>query len=299
LGVGDPDTVLRLARRCDDLGIDTISAGGTIAWAMECVERGLLDGVVPGAAEPVRFGAAGALPTLLDSIAHRRGDLGDLLADGSRRAAARLGAGSDAWALHVKGLELPGYDPRGLKTLALGLAVTPRGACHNRSGAYEHDFGGQVDRFGADAARGRLAADAEDQAAVLDSLIVCKFIRKCFDDLYTDCAALYTCVTGCATSSDDLRRAGERISVLKKLFNVREGWTRADDTLPARILHERLADGPGAGEGLTESELSVMVQGYYAARGWTTEGHVPTAILESIDLSRLLDAERHAAPAVG
>src|SRR5205807_9016433 len=125
-----------------------------------------------------RFGDASGVLRALYAVAQRSG-IGDLLAEGSRGAAARLGGGSDAWAMHVKGLELPGYEPRGLKTMALGFATTPRGACHNRSGAYEADFSGAVDRFSAEVGRGTLVADAEDQAAVLDSLIVCKFIRKC------------------------------------------------------------------------------------------------------------------------
>src|SRR5687767_11910935 len=125
--------------------------------------------------------------------------------------------------------------------MALGLAVSPRGACHNRSAAYEHDFSAAVDRFAAEVGRGRLAAQAEDQAAVMDALIVCKFIRKCFDDFYDEAAQLYEYVTGWETGAEDLRRVGERVGALKKLFNVREGWTRADDTLPARILDEPLA----------------------------------------------------------
>jgi aldehyde:ferredoxin oxidoreductase len=289
VGVGDPNAVIRLARSCDELGLDTISAGGTIAWAMESAGRGLLAGDVPGAGGGrLSFGAAGVLPALLDAIAHRRGDLGDLLADGSRKAAARLGGGSDAWAMHVKGLELPGYEPRGLKTMALGFAVTPRGACHNRSGAYEHDFSGRVDRFAAEVERGRLAAESEDEAAVLDSLIVCKFVRKCFDDVYADGAALYQAVTGWETDADDLRRAGARINVLKKLFNVREGWTPADDTLPPRVLDEPLADGAGAGESLTRDELRLMIRGYYAARGWTEDGRVPEAQVRALGLDGAL-----------
>ena len=125
----------------------------------------------------------------IHAIAEREG-VGALLAEGSRRAAIEIGRDSSDWAMHVKGLELPGYDPRSLKTMALGLAVSPRGACHNRSGAYEADFSGEVDRFHGDAGRGALVAASEDFAAVLDSLIVCKFLRKCFTDFYTEAAEL-------------------------------------------------------------------------------------------------------------
>src|SRR6185437_10415812 len=115
-GVSDPDAVLAASARCDELGIDTISAGGTIAWAMECAERGLID------APWLRFGDADALLRALDEIGERRG-LGELLAEGSRRAAERVGAGSSAFAPHVKGMEMPGYEPRTLQAMALGLAV--------------------------------------------------------------------------------------------------------------------------------------------------------------------------------
>lgn len=285
LGIADPQAVLRLARRCDDLGLDTISAGGTLAWAMEAAERGVLP---IGVGEPrPRFGDAAGVAMLLEAIARRESTLGDLLAGGSRAAARQVGHGSEAWAMHVKGLELPGYEPRGLKTLALGFAVTPRGACHNRSAAYEADFSGAVDRFASDASRGRLAAAAEDQAAVLDSLILCKFIRKCFDDFYPEAAELLACVTGWDVTGAELRLAGERISTLKKLFNVREGWTRADDTLPPRLLDEPLPDGPGKGEGLTRAELDSLIESYYAARGWTRDGQVPVACLEALGLAEL------------
>src|SRR6266571_1984093 len=139
-GVSDPDAVLAASGLCDELGIDTISAGGTIAWAMECAERGLID------APWLRFGDGGALHRALTEIGERRG-LGDLLAEGSRRAAEHVGGGSSAFAPHVKGMELPGYEPRTMQAMALGLAVSPRGADHNRSGAYEADLSGQHDRL--------------------------------------------------------------------------------------------------------------------------------------------------------
>jgi len=256
---------------------------------MECAARGVHLGE-----DEVRFGEVDALSTTLVAIAHRSSVLGDLLAEGSRLAAERTGYGSSGWAMHVKGLEMPGYEPRGLKTMALGLAISPRGACHNRSAAYEADFSGAVDRFTAEIGRGRIAADSEDQEAVLDSLILCKFIRKCFDDLYAEAAEMYELVTGRPTSGDDLRQAGERITTLKKQFNVGVGWTRADDTLPERCLSEPLADGPGAGERLTRAELDLMIGGYYAARGWTQAGLVTSERWQALNLDLLCAAPRPA-----
>jgi aldehyde:ferredoxin oxidoreductase len=277
-GIDNPEVVLDAARLCDLYGLDTISTGGTIAWAMECSERGLLP-----QAQRLRFGEANALLDIIPAIATRR-DLGALLAEGSRRAALKVGNASEYWAMHVKGLELPGYEPRSLKSMALGLAVSPRGACHNRSGAYEADFSGTVDRFQADPRRGNLVSASEDFAAVLDSLIVCKFLRNCFSDFYSEAAELLRKVTGWNYSANELVRTGTRIHTLKKLFNVREGWQTKDDWLPERLLNERLPTGVGAGSGLSPDELRQMIQSYYQARGWDESGLVPEQRLADLCL---------------
>jgi len=186
--------------------------------------------------------------------------------------------------MHVKGMELPGYEPRGLKTMALGLAVSPRGACHNRSGAYEADFSGQVDRLRAEASRGGLVAASEDFAAVLDSLIVCKFLRKCFDDFYAETAELLRVVTGWDFSATEVRQIGERINTVKKLFNQREGWQPQDDWLPPRLLSELLPTGVAQGVGLAPAELHTMLQGYYNARGWDENGFVSAKKQKELNL---------------
>ena len=285
VGVADPNTVIRASRFCDDAGIDTISAGGTIAWAMECFDRGILT-EDDTAGLDLRFGNADALMTALRMIADREG-LGGLLAEGSRRAAGVVGNGSDAWAMQVKGLEMPGYEPRSLKTMALGLAVSTRGACHNRSSAYEADFSSAVDRLKADEQRGRITAAGEDFSAVLDSLIWCKFLRKAFHDLYEESAAIYERVTGWPMTADDLRQSGERINNLKKLFNIREGWTRDHDTLPPRVLDETLPTGVAQGVGLNRDDLDMMIGSYYSARGWTEDGLIPESKLRELGLRDL------------
>lgn len=279
-GISDPEWVLEAARLCDRYGLDAISTGGTLAWAIETGEKGLL----PEAHTlGLRFGHGEGVVAAIHAIARREG-VGALLAEGSRRAAIEIGSNSSDWAMHVKGLELPGYDPRGLKTMALGLAVSPRGACHNRSGAYEADFSGEVDRFHGDAGRGALVVASEDFAAVLDSLIVCKFLRKCFSDFYTEAADLLCHVTGWAYTGAELRRAGERIHTLKKLFNIRERWQPSDDWLPVRLLSERLPTGVGAGAGVSPDELREMVRGYYHARQWDEHGFVPESKLEELGI---------------
>ena len=289
-GVSDPDIVIRAAAICDDLGLDTISAGATVAWAMECFEQGLLATEDTGGVE-LRFGNGDALLQVLEDVGHRRG-IGKLLAEGTRAAAAVVGHGSAAWAMQVKGLEMPGYEPRSLKTMALGLATTPRGACHNRSSAYEADFSDRVDRLTVDETRGRIAADSEDFEAVLDSLIWCKFLRKAFHDFYEESAQVFTMVTGWEMTADDLRKCGERITNLKKLFNIREGWSRADDTLPQRTLEEPLPTGVAAGVGLTRQELDYMIAGYYLARGWADDGMIPGDKLAELGLGELAQGSK-------
>jgi len=271
-GINEREIVLEAAARCDDLGLDVISAGGTIAFAMECAERDLLEDA-PG------FGDGPGLLRLLDDIAHRRG-VGDLLAEGSRIAAARIGGDAPDFACQVKGLELPGYEPRALQAMALGLAVGARGADHNRSGAYEEDFRPGSDRLTADEAKGPAAARTENRAALLDSLILCKFLRGVFSDLEAEAATMLTAVTGWDVSRAELLETSERIVTLKKLFNEREGWTRSEDTLPARFLHEPLAapqagDAPADGVTLSPQDLDRMIRSYYRARGWSEDGRVP------------------------
>ncbi len=278
-GVSDPDAVLAASARCDELGLDTISAGGTIAWAMECAERGLID--VPW----LRFGDASALLRALDEIAAGDTPLGRLLAQGSRAAAAQVGQGSEAFAAHVKGLELPGYEPRTLQAMALGLAVNARGADHNRSGAYEADLGGELDRFAGGAGHAAAAIESEDRAAIMDSLILCKFLRGVFEDPFAEWAELLAAVTGWDVDGEELRRTARRIVIAKRLFNLREGWTPAEDWLPARFLEEGLELESGRRAELTPARLRAMIGAYYAGRGLDPEGLPTPGTRADLDLN--------------
>jgi aldehyde:ferredoxin oxidoreductase len=280
-GVSDPDAVLEASRRCDELGIDTISAGGTIAWAMECAERGLID------APWLRFGDADALLRALDEIGARDG-LGALLAEGSRAAAADVGQGSIAFAPQVKGMELPGYEPRTLQAMALGLAVNARGADHNRSGAYEADLSGRHDRLAGGEAHVAAAIETEDRAAVMDSLILCKFLRGVFTEPYREWARLLSAITGWEVDGEELEATAKRITLAKRAFNAREGWTRADDGLPERFLTESLEVASGRAAALTRKRLDDMIESYYDARGLDTSGVLTPAQIEDLRLGVLV-----------
>jgi aldehyde:ferredoxin oxidoreductase len=256
-GVRDGTAVLRASKRCDEVGVDTISAGGTIAFAMECVERGLLD------EDWLTFGSGDAVLKAIDLIGSREG-IGDLLAEGSRRAAMTIGHNTIAFAPQVKGLEIPGYEPRALQTMALGFAVGSRGADHNRSGAYEVDFSDKVDRRHATLDAVRHAIETEDRAALMDSLILCKFLRGVFSDFYGEAAEMLRRVTGWDVTARELHETACRIVAAKREFNVLAGWTAEEDTLPERFLSAPLPNDPAAR--LTPERLQQLVAEYHRLR---------------------------------
>jgi aldehyde:ferredoxin oxidoreductase len=230
---------------------------------MECVERGWWD--VPW----LRFGDGLAVLRAIDLIGRREG-LGKELGEGSRRLAHQIGPRSLAIAPQVKGLELPGYEPRALQTMAIGFATGTRGADHNRSSAYEADFSERVDRRCLSEASATNAVESEDRAALLDSLILCKFLRGVFQDFYAEAAEMLALVTGWDVTAEELHHTARRIVAVKKLFNIRAGWTPSEDTLPDRFLQQAPADDPASR--LSKDQLAQGVRAYNLARGWTAEG---------------------------
>lgn len=287
LGISYFPAIIRLAELCDRNGLDTMSTGVSIGWAMEAYERGILNASECDGLD-LHFGNHEAAVALVPKIARREG-LGNLLAEGVKRASAQLGRGSDQFAMHIKGLEMPGYDPRSLKTFAMSLAVGTRGGCHNRSLAYEADVKGEVNRFTAEKGRGKIASEKEDLAAVYDDLVLCKFLRGCFKDFFAEASELYTLVTGIPMSPAELKQLGERTVNLKKAFNIREGWTRADDDLPYRLTHEPIPDGPAKGHYITPEELRLEIDDYYEARGWTANGLIPRQKLRELGMDDIAE----------
>jgi aldehyde:ferredoxin oxidoreductase len=281
-GVDDPEAVLCAANACDEAGLDTISTGATIAFLMECSEKGLIAERLEPSQRALRFGDGRAVRDAIDALLERRGVLGELLALGSRRAAEQIGGVSQEFAPHVKGLELPGYDPRSLHTMALGLAVGTRGADHNRSGAYEADFSERTDRRGGGAHSAPLAIETEDRAALMDSLILCKFLRGVFRDLYAEATQLLVAVTGWALSDAELKTIARRVVNARKCVNQREGWARGEDTLPARLLDS--SDSGTETRGLSAERLNAMIAAYYQERGWDRDGRVPRSLRSELQI---------------
>jgi aldehyde:ferredoxin oxidoreductase len=264
-GINDADAVLEACRRCDALGLDTISTGGTIAFALDCAEAGLLDDVSASTAA-LKFGKGTDLLELIELIG-RREAFGDRLAEGSRMLAQSLGPAAEKLLNQIKGLELPGYEPRGLTAMSIGLAVGTRGADHNRSGAYEADFSGDVTRgdYGVDTIQ--KVIESEDRAAIMDSMILCKFVRGVFTDFYAESAEMLRAVTGWDITADELKDAAQKIVEEKQKFNALAGWTPTEDTLPPRMFSQAVGPHPA----IDEAAFRRGVQLYHQQRGWVAE----------------------------
>jgi aldehyde:ferredoxin oxidoreductase len=280
-GVNNYDAVIAADRLSDELGLDTISAGGVIGFAMELYEKGILSKEDTGGLD-LKFGNHEAMMTLLRLMAFREG-FGDLLSDGVQIAAARIGRGSEAYAMHVKGLELPGYDVRGSKAQGLNYATAYTGADHNRGYAFQEIKAspvpiGEVDRLSIDR-KGELTKWNQDvRTATCDAPTMCAFLL----DLVVapmatqNTADLMEAVTGLAYTPEEVQRVGERINNLARAFNIKAGFTRADDTLPKRLMTEPLKDGAAKGHLISQGDLDKMLDEYYTARGWDLETGVPT-----------------------
>ena len=282
-GVDKLDSIIKAAELCNYYGLDAQSTGVAISFLMDCHDKGILSHEQLGGID-AHFGNADAVVQLVEKIGKREG-IGEMLADGVKVAAQKIGKNSAELAQQIKGLEVTGYDLRCLKTAALSAAVSFRGADHNRSGVYTLDLKGKVDRLKAEKGRGKLVKDNEDIFALIDSLIVCKNAKATFYKELSDMAKLYTYTTGIEITPEELGIAGERIITLAKIINVREGLTRNDDTLPWKVMNQPVPDdGPVKGAVVTQDELDLMLDDYYQARGWTVEGIPPKAKLKELGL---------------
>lgn len=289
LGIGDMTACIKLVDLADASGMDSMSMGVTISYAMESFEKGVLkkeDFACKKHPEGIElnFGNGEGAVTVAEMIRDREG-IGALLSEGTRIASktidAERGTESWKWAMNIKGLECPGYDVRGLKTFSVGMAVGTRGGCHNRSAAYDPDITGEVNRFTVDETRGRVAAASEEYAAVYDTLPMCKFIRRCFtgkadrSGAWPSIAKLINATTGWNFDYDDVDLIGVRAHTIKKAFNIREGWKESDDDLPWRWKNEPMTKGASAGVVVSDQELEYLKRLYYEAKGWTGDGMIP------------------------
>ena len=300
--VPDIEAIIHMNMLCNLYGLDTISTGKTLSWAMECYEHGLLtkddlDGM------ELRWGDLEAMIKLIEKIARREG-VGDILAEGAKRASEKIGRGTEKYVIHIKGMEVSGQDPRAHKSAGLSLAIAVRGADHLRALSSIEELGFTeivTDRYGEDKVealsdrlseeyKGFLIKDLEDLYAITDSLIVCKYGTMWPPIYYFDhFAKLIPLLTGMKEYGDVsyVRLVAERISNLRRCFNVREGITRRDENLPKRFTEEPMPHGPAKGH---VCNLEPMLREYYQYRRWDYETGLPyRETLEELGLKDVAD----------
>jgi aldehyde:ferredoxin oxidoreductase len=294
-GVSDMKAITMANYLCNDHGLDTISAGSSIAFALECYEKGILGNDDTGGRE-LRFGDGELVVDLVDMIGRREG-IGDLLAEGTRAMSEKLGQDSEHFAMNVKGLELPAYDPRAAKICGLGYVTANRGGDHITSYIEGPTFvdvpfllvddSSIRDPFVADPAEVQVVVDLENAMTTLDNVGCCKFMGIALTA--EDIVGLIEYATGWEFGVDDFRASGERAYNLMRAYCVREGINRDKDVLPGRLLADPLPEGPARGMVIEPETLEMMKDAYYELRGWDLATGIPTpAKLRELELEELI-----------
>ncbi|RLA90718.1 MAG: aldehyde:ferredoxin oxidoreductase [Deltaproteobacteria bacterium] len=250
------DEIAYLNHLCDDLGIDTITAGNIAGFAIEAAKRGKLS-------LEIDYGEVDKIADLIKKIVYRE-DVGDLLAEGVREVSKRLNL--EDIAIHVKGLEPPGYDPRALKGMGLAYATSDRGACHLRTTFYKPEMAGISPPDKLDD-KAKIFVDYEDKLNIFDTFILCRFFRDFYD--FNDFSTILKATTGMKFTEDDLRKISANIQNTTRSFNLREGITKKDDTLPKRFFEEPQKD---SGKVFKREDFEKLLDEYYELRNWSKEG---------------------------
>jgi aldehyde:ferredoxin oxidoreductase len=259
-GIDDLEAIAKFNAACDDLGMDTISLGNVLGFAMEMTENGVKD-------FGVRFGDVATYLEMPRLVAFKEG-IGQELSLGVKQLSRKYG-GSE-FAMQVKGLELPGYDPRGSWGMGLAYATASRGGCHMSAWPIADEAFGNIDPFTIEG-KAQLVISGQNYNAIKFSLIICDFWALSLETM----SQIVSCVLDRDVTVDELQTAGERIWNLIRIFNVREGVRASGDSLPERIFKEPLKSGNPAGKVLPRDQFDTMLQEYYQLRGWDNEG-VPT-----------------------
>ncbi|MFQ6074251.1 MAG: aldehyde ferredoxin oxidoreductase family protein [Candidatus Bathyarchaeia archaeon] len=262
-GVNDLEAIAHANLLCDRLGIDTVSTGGVIGFAMECYERGVLTEKDTDGLE-LKFGNAEAMIELVKRIGLREG-IGDVLAEGVKRASEKIGRGSERWAVHVKGAELPAWEARAVRGRGLMYALNECGGFHTKGWVSGSDPPNKsaLDKV-------KKLVDSQNRSAVRDSTGLCMFMEISWKDL----VHLLNLVTGWKLTPVKCLKIGERIHTLTRAFNVREGFSRKDDKLPPRLMNEATPKGPPAGckAFVSDEDFEMCLDRYYSLRGWDRNG---------------------------
>jgi len=273
LEIDELPVVIQANILCDRLGIDTISTGNVLGFVMECMERGYLKPEDVNGLQ-MEFGSAEPALQLIRDIAYRDG-AGDWLAEGVRSAANKVGNNSIDFAMQVKGMEFAAYDPRIGYGTALAYAVNPRGACHRRAWPPAVEVLGKENPCETEGKAG-IVKRLYDENSILHSLLVCDMPAKFIPLKLADFAGFYEAVTGKYMTVEELATIADRVETTIRLFNNREGFSRADDTLPPRAFKEGLLNGPAQGRFIPREALDTIMTEFYALRGWDNQG-IPSA----------------------
>jgi aldehyde:ferredoxin oxidoreductase len=277
-GIDDIRAITKFNMDCDYLGIDTISAGATVGFAMELFERGILKKEDTDGLE-LKFGNVDAYVKMPEIMATRKGKLGEILGDGAPAAAKKLGGDSYKYVVHVKGLEYPAYDPRGTIGMALAYATSDRGACHQRAWPAANEAYGDIDPWTTEG-KGAMVAEEQRDRAIKYSLIYCDFLALGVDGM----AKHYNAVTGKNVSEEDFKHIGKRVWNLTRAFNVREGFTSKDDTLPYRIANDPLPEGKTKGKIIPQADFDKILKDYYEWWNWDDQGRPTKEALKAVQL---------------
>ncbi len=285
-GVGDLNAVAYGNMLCDKLGLDALSTGSIIAWAIECYQKGILDKKDVSDLD-LKFGNYIDINKLIRKIAYRQG-LGDLLAEGVKRASKKTGRGSEDFAMHVKGLELPGWGIRSAPSMGLNYATTDRGGCHQRAFPISYDLGAKtpdgkiLDRFGTEG-KAKVTKSQQDATASLYSLIACDFSTGTLGTKRL--IKLLNLATGWDYDEKEFIKTGEKIWNLSRVINFKNGISKKDDTLPRRIFKDKISVDYGIKTNLPEENFIKMLNDYYEKRGWDPKTGKPTPRkLDELDL---------------
>ena len=289
-GIGYIPAIIAGDRLCDEYGIDTVSAGVSIGFAMELYEKGIITDKDTDGLE-LKFGNDKAMIEMLHRITYQEG-LGAILAKGTKQAAEHFGQGTDEFAINIKGLELPAYDVRGAKAHGLNYATAYNGGDHCRGYAFQEIFDipvpEKVDRL-ATKGKGKLTKWNQDVRTVTcDCATLCGFVLDMAvpDIACQNTADLFTAATGISITADNVKQIGERVNNIARLFNIREGFSRKDDTFPPRLMKEAIQGGASKGQRISQTELDEMLDEYYEARGWDMDGTPTDAKLKELGITK-------------
>jgi aldehyde:ferredoxin oxidoreductase len=279
------EDVAYLNSRCNELGMDTISLGGVLGFAIEAYEKGIITKKDLGGND-IGWGKAKELAKLAEDIAYRKGKVADILAEGVKIASEKLGNDSEDFAVHAKGLEIPGYDPRGTFGMGLAYATSDRGGCHQRAWTVKAElYDSELDRFSFEK-KAKIVKDVQDERAVFFSLVLCDFAPISEEN----CVDMWNLATGFDHTVESYLLAGERIWNLIRLFNLREGLDPADDKLPPRLFNDPFTKGPAKGVVLTREGFKKALGEYYLLRGWDKNGIPTKEKINKLGLDKYLKA---------